>query len=112
MRSTGRLLALLLRLPSSLGLAVGVPTIVAALTIATSTSLSAQEPAAAAAPDFITPHITDSYNIEIPWFNAEFAKEICLGRHDANGECGPLWDAVHIGRLEINFSPTKHVVFL
>lgn len=77
-----------------------------------STPLPAQEPAGAKPVDIITPHITDSYELEIPWFNAEFAKHVCLGRHEANGECGPLWDPVHIGRLEINFSPTKHVVFL
>jgi len=72
----------------------------------------AQEPAAEKPVDFITPHITDSYEIEIPWFNAEFAKHICLGRHEANGECGPLWEPVHIGSLSINLSPTKHVLFM
>ena len=71
-----------------------------------------QVPEAAKPVDFITPHITDSYEIEIPWFNAEFAKEICLGRHEANGECGPMWDPVHIGGLEVNLSPTKHVFFM
>jgi F-type H+-transporting ATPase subunit a len=72
----------------------------------------AQQPAAERSVDFITPHITDSYEVEIPWFNAEFAKHICLGRHEANGECGPLWEPVHIGRFAINLSPTKHVVFM
>ena len=76
----------------------------------------AQEHATPPAPenvDIITPHITDSYELEIPWFNSHFAKEVCLGRHLPNGECGPLWDPVgHIGPLEVNLSPTKHVVFL
>jgi F-type H+-transporting ATPase subunit a len=76
------------------------------------TSLGAQERAADKPVDIITPHITDSYELEIPWFNAEFAKHVCLGRHEANGECGPLWDPVHIGGLEVNLSPTKHVFFL
>lgn len=77
------------------------------------TSLHAQEPAAAAQEDIITPHITDSYELEIPWFNSHFAKEICLGRHLEGGHCGPLWDPIgHIGPLEINLSPTKHVVML
>jgi F-type H+-transporting ATPase subunit a len=76
----------------------------------------AQEHAAPAPPenvDIITPHITDSYALEVPWFNSHFAKEVCLGRHLPNGECGPLWDSIgHIGPLEVNLSPTKHVVFL
>ena len=76
------------------------------------TPLRAQEAAADKPVDIITPHIKDSYELEMPWFNAEFAKEVCLGRHEANGECGPLWDPVHIGSFEINLSPTKHVVFL
>jgi len=78
-------------------------------------ALSAQEPTAAQAEkpvDFITPHITDSYELEIPWFNSHFAKEICLGHHEPNGHCGPLWAPVHIGGLEVNLSPTKHVVFM
>jgi len=76
-----------------------------------------QEHAAPAAPaepvDIITPHITDSYELEIPWFNSHFAKEVCIGRHLPNGHCGPLWDPIgHIGPFEVNLSPTKHAVFL
>ena len=88
---------------------------VAAAALAPSVGL-AQEHATPPAPenvDIITPHITDSYELEIPWFNSHFAKEVCLGRHLPNGECGPLWDPIgHIGPLEVNLSPTKHVVFL
>jgi F-type H+-transporting ATPase subunit a len=76
---------------------------------------SAQEHAAPAAEepvDIITPHITDSYHLEIPWFNSHFAKEVCIGRHLETGECAPLWEPIHIGRFEVNLSPTKHVVFL
>ena len=69
-------------------------------------------PPAGAQVDIITPHITDSYELEVPWFNSHFAKEVCIGRHMPNGECGPLWDPIHIGALEVNLSPTKHVVFL
>ena len=74
--------------------------------------LGAQE-AKAQEVDIITPHITDSYELEIPWFNAHFAKEICIGRHLPNGHCGPLWAPIgHIGPMEVNLSPTKHVVML
>jgi len=75
--------------------------------------LYAQEPAAAEKVDIITPHITDSYELEIPWFNSHFAKEVCIGRHVEGGHCGPLWGPIgHIGPLEVNLSPTKHVVML
>ena len=111
MRSLGRTPASILRRIYLVRLAVAAAAIAASAALG-STPLPAQEPAGAKPVDIITPHITDSYELEIPWFNAEFAKHVCLGRHEANGECGPLWDPVHIGRLEINFSPTKHVVFL
>ena len=111
MRSRGRVPASILRHISLVRLAVATAAIAASGGLG-STPLLAQEPAGAKPVDIITPHITDSYELEIPWFNAEFAKHVCLGRHEANGECGPLWDPVHIGRLEVNFSPTKHVVFL
>ena len=86
----------------------------AAHPLATGGKLPAQEPTPAAAPepDYITPHITDSYELEIPWFNSHFAKEVCLGHHEPNGHCGPLWGPVHIGSKEVNLSPTKHVVFM
>lgn len=102
-------------------LGAGIRFVLAAALLASSTTLVparlvAQAPAAqaqAAPPvDIITPHITDSYEIEVPWFNARFAKEVCLGRHLANGECGPRWDPVSIGSVQVNLSPTKHVVML
>ena len=116
MRSSGRssarvagLAATARSLFATLAFAVGAGALVPAVGLA-------QEHAAPAATenvDIITPHITDSYELEIPWFNSHFAKEVCLGRHLPNGECGPLWDAIgHIGPLEVNLSPTKHVVFL
>lgn len=52
--------------------------------------------------DFITPHITDGSHLEIPWPNSHLAKEIEL----------PKWAPVHIGGLEVDLSPTKHVVFM
>jgi len=81
--------------------------------IAIPATLHGQEPAESQE-DIITPHITDSYELEIPWFNSHFAKEVCIGgRHLEGGHCGPMWDPVgHIGPLEINLSPTKHVVML
>ena len=111
MRSLGRVPASVLRPLSFLRLGVATAAIAASAAFG-STPLHAQEPAGAKPVDIITPHITDSYELEIPWFNAEFAKHVCLGRHEANGECAPLWNPVHIGGLEVNLSPTKHVVFL
>ena len=87
-------------------------------------SASAQEhapPAAvgqapnAAAPeevDIITPHITDGYHMEIPYFLPPFYKEICLGRHVGEHGCEALWEPIHLGAWEVNLSPTKHVVML
>jgi F-type H+-transporting ATPase subunit a len=103
------------------GFVTGVRSLFAALAIAIAMAAFApaalaQEHAAPAPPenvDIITPHITDGYHLEIPWFNSHFAKEVCIGRHLPNGECGPLWEPIgHIGPLEVNLSPTKHVVFL
>lgn len=62
--------------------------------------------------DIITPHITDSYELELPYWKPPFAKHFCLGRHVGEHGCGPLWDPVHIGGLELQLSPTKHVVML
>lgn len=47
--------------------------------------------------DIITPHITDSHHLELP-----FAGEVEL----------PRWKPVHVGGLEIDLSPTKHVIML
>ena len=77
--------------------------------------LVAQEHApegAAAKVDIITPHITDGYHMELPWFAPPFYKEICLGRHVGEHGCEALWPDVHVGPLTLNLSPTKHVVFL
>ncbi|HVE77414.1 MAG TPA: F0F1 ATP synthase subunit A [Gemmatimonadaceae bacterium] len=62
--------------------------------------------------DIITPHITDAYDVELPYWKPPFYKHVCLGRHVGEHECGPLWDPVHIGGMSINLSPTKHVVML
>ena len=112
MRPFGRKLTSLLRTPLALGVAVAMALMGAPL--ASGGKLLAQEPKPASEqqPDYITPHITDSYELEIPWFNSHFAKEVCLGHHEANGHCGPRWGPVHIGSKEVNLSPTKHVVFM
>jgi len=47
--------------------------------------------------DMITPHITDSHHLELPF----------LGEYEF-----PRWKPVHIGGLEVDLSPTKHVFFL
>lgn len=75
-----------------------------------SSPVTAQDAHAAAAPaeekvDIITPHITDSRHMEVPSLNAAhgFAREITL----PNG-----WYSFHIGSIEVDLSPTKHVVML
>ena len=72
----------------------------------------AAEQATPAEVDIITPHITDGYEIELPYWKPPFAKHFCLGRHVGEHGCGPLWDPVHIGSLELQLSPTKHVLML
>ena len=63
--------------------------------------------------DIITPHITDGYEMELPYWKPPFAKHVCIGHMDpATHHCGPLWAPVHIGNLELQLSPTKHVVML
>jgi F-type H+-transporting ATPase subunit a len=47
--------------------------------------------------DIITPHITDSHYLELPYFG-----EVEL----------PRWKPFHVGGMEIDMSPTKHVVML
>ena len=47
--------------------------------------------------DIITPHITDSHNLELP---GGYEYEL------------PRWKPFHVGGLVIDMSPTKHVVFL
>jgi F-type H+-transporting ATPase subunit a len=54
--------------------------------------------------DIITPHITDSHCLEVPSFPNFWAppREIEL----------PRWAPIHIGGIELDMSPTKHVVML
>jgi len=52
--------------------------------------------------DIITPHITDAHSLDVPWFAPPFYKEVEL----------PQWQPIKIGSLEVDISPTKHVVFL
>jgi F-type H+-transporting ATPase subunit a len=52
--------------------------------------------------DIITPHITDGPHLEIPYWKPPFYKEVHL----------PHWEPLHIGGLEVDLSPTKHVVML
>ena len=54
--------------------------------------------------DIITPHITDSHCLDVPSFPKFWAPphEIEL----------PRWAPIHLGGLEVDLSPTKHVVML
>lgn len=52
--------------------------------------------------DIITPHITDSHHMEVPYWKAPFYKEVHL----------PEWEPVVIAGIPFDFSPTKHVIFL
>jgi F-type H+-transporting ATPase subunit a len=56
----------------------------------------------AAQVDIITPHISDSHELEYPCFRAGLVCEARL----------PRWKPVRIGGMEIDLSPTKHVVML
>lgn len=47
--------------------------------------------------DIITPHITDSHHLELP----------LVGEYEL-----PRWRPLHVGAVELDLSPTKHVVFL
>ena len=53
--------------------------------------------------DIITPHITDSRCLEVPGFPRFWEPhEVAL----------PRWAPLHVGGVEIDMSPTKHVVML
>ena len=53
--------------------------------------------------DIITPHITDSHCLEVPGFPKFWEpREVAL----------PRWAPIHIGSVELDMSPTKHVVML
>ena len=77
-----------------------------AATAAIAASAWAQEPTPGAPPavaveqarvDIITPHITDSHELEIPFY----------GEYEL-----PRWAPVHLGRRVVDLSPTKHVVMM
>ena len=53
--------------------------------------------------DIVTPHISDSHCLELPGFPKFWEPQ-----HYPL----PRWAPVHIGGLEFDFSPTRHVVFL
>lgn len=66
------------------------------------TQVGGEHSAAGASEDFITPHITDSRHLELPWLNSHLAKEVEL----------PHWTPISLGSMELDLSPTKHVVFM
>ena len=52
--------------------------------------------------DFITPHITDSHDLDLPYIHSPYACIVEL----------PRWAPLHVGGVTINLSPTKHVVWM
>jgi F-type H+-transporting ATPase subunit a len=53
--------------------------------------------------DIITPHITDAHEIEVPWPTwPTLHKVVHL----------PRWEPFHVAGIEIDMSPTKHVVWM
>ena len=53
--------------------------------------------------DIITPHITDAHEIEVPWPTwPTLHKVVHL----------PQWAPIHVSGVEIDMSPTKHVVWM
>jgi F-type H+-transporting ATPase subunit a len=64
----------------------------------------AAKPAAHSEPDFITPHISNSDKLDVPSFSMKdnFTREIEL----------PHWAPIHVGPLELDLSPTRHLVML
>ncbi|MGI9076309.1 MAG: F0F1 ATP synthase subunit A, partial [Gemmatimonadaceae bacterium] len=65
-------------------------------------AVAGQVAASSAKPDYITPHITDSHHMEVPYWAPPFYREVQL----------PVWTPVHVGPLTLDLSPTKHVVML
>ena len=61
---------------------------------------TAHEPEAAE--DFITPHISNSNYVELPYWKPPFHHKVYL----------PQWEPIHLGPITLDLSPTKHVVFL
>lgn len=109
MRVLGTLL-LLTALHAATGSAQEAPDALGPLATAQHVAATGQAPEKV---DLITPHITDSYEMELPTLVPPFYRHVCLGRHLADGACGPLWDDVgHVAGMRFNLSPTKHVVML
>jgi F-type H+-transporting ATPase subunit a len=52
--------------------------------------------------DFITPHLLDSHQLDLPYLKSPFVCEVKL----------PRWSPVRVGPFTIDFSPTKHVIML
>ncbi len=74
-----------------------------ALVLAAAPVRIAAQDAAPKKVDIITPHITDAHALDLPaGFGHGLVQEIEL----------PHWAPVHIGSLELDMSPTKHVVML
>ena len=92
MRSFDRFLASALRLTAGLRFVLAAAMFALAASVVTPSRLAAQEPAPQNV-DIITPHITDSYELEVPWFNAHFAKEAAM-EGDARSTTHPIQQRV------------------
>jgi F-type H+-transporting ATPase subunit a len=74
-----------------------------ALLVLAPLTAGAQQSATPAPPvDYITPHITDAHELDLPCLKTGLICRVAL----------PRWTPVHIGSLTIDLSPTKHVVML
>lgn len=58
--------------------------------------------AAAEGHDIIMPHLTDSHEVEVPYWRPPFVCAVPL----------PRWAPIRVGSVTIDLSPTKHVVWL
>ncbi len=83
-------------------LVLGAPSGAAAQVAASAPAAAAQPASRDPGADFITPHITDSREIDYPCLRPGF---VCVQEL-------PRWAPLRIGSLEIDLSPTKHVVWL
>jgi F-type H+-transporting ATPase subunit a len=103
--SFARAFALILALAAPLsGLAAqeSSPLCLASQRAAAAAGASEGGPATRGPVDIITPHITDSHQLDAPYYKSPFVCRIEL----------PRWAPVHIGSLTLDLSPTKHVVWL
>jgi F-type H+-transporting ATPase subunit a len=79
--------------------------VAAAVSLAGAPGAQEQSDTEKASADYITPHISDSHEMELPCFKGSWIPQACHVEL-------PRWEPVHIGSLTLDLSPTKHVVML